>query len=95
MTRKLRCSNPEGGDDADIAPTVWLDSWAGEVVVTLTVPEDLAHAVAEAIQELTYACSAGGSDAQAAEVAGLLVGLLDGVRIFRRLPMTPKVPVDA
>lgn len=95
MTRKQRCSDRECGDGATFAPTVWIDSWAGEVMVTLSLPEGLAHEAAEAFQELASACSEGGSDAQAAEVAGLLLGFLDGVRIVRRLSATEGLPVKA
>lgn len=95
MTRKQRCSDGESGDGATFLPTVWIDSWAGEVVVTLSLPEELAHVAAESLQELASACSEGGSDAEAAEVAGLLLGFLDGVRIVRRPPATVGVPIQA
>jgi len=75
--------------------TAWLDRWAGEVIVTLAVPEHLARVASEAIEDLSRACSLGGDDVRIAELAGVLVGLLDGMQVVQRPPETLEAPVDA
>lgn len=79
----------------EVAVTAWLDRWAGEVIVTLTVPEHLARVAAEAIEDLSRACSVDGNDVRVAELAGVLVGLLDGMQVVQRPPQKLEEPVDA
>lgn len=95
MNRNSRCSEPASGNEADLAPTVWVDSWAGEMVVTITMPEAIAYAAGEVVRELLRACSRGGSDAEVSELAGLLVGLFDQRRFVRRASATLAAPIDA
>jgi len=86
---------PQVQDEGGSAVTAWLDCWAGEVIVTLTMPEHLARVAAEAIEDLSRACSASGNDVRVAELAGILVGLLDGMQVVQRPRQTLEEPVDA
>jgi len=98
MVRRPRCSSramPQVQDEGSSAVTAWLDRWAGEVIVTLSVPEHLARVAAEAIEDLSRACSVGGNDVRVAELAGVLVGLLDGMQVVQRPPQTLEAAVDA
>lgn len=97
MVRRPRCSSrpmPQVQDEGG-SVTAWLDRWAGEVIVTLAVPEHLARVASEAIEDLSRACSLGGDDVRVAELAGVLVGLLDGMQVVQRPPETLEAPVDA
>lgn len=86
---------PQVQDEGGSAVTAWLDRWAGEVIVTLAVPEHLARVASEAIEDLSRACSIGGNDVRVAELAGVLVGLLDGIQVVQRPPQTLEEHVDA
>lgn len=97
MVRRPRCSSrpmPQVKDEGG-SVTAWLDRWAGEVIVTLAVPEHLARVASEAIEDLSRACSLGGDDVRVAELAGVLVGLLDGMQVVQRPPETLEAAVDA
>lgn len=97
MVRRPRCSSrpmPQVQNECG-SVTAWLDRWAGEVIVTLTVPEHLARVASEAIEDLSRACSLGGDDVRVAELAGVLVGLLNGMQVVQRPPETLEAPVDA
>jgi len=58
-----------------------LDRVGDAVVLTLVVPNYLAVVIADVAVELRRACEIDGSDIVAAELAGVLVGILDGVPV--------------
>lgn len=60
----------------------WMNAWGDDVIVTVVIPSRLAEVAADALHGLREACSESGNDERAAELAGLLVGLLEEVQIM-------------
>lgn len=60
----------------------WTDEWGDDLIVTLMIPSRLAEVAADALRGLREACSESGNDERAAELAGLLVGLLEEAQVM-------------
>ena len=61
--------------------TALVDCFGSFVGLTLMMPEHLAEVAAVLVVELRRACAVGGSDSEVAELAGTLIGLLDGTEV--------------
>jgi len=70
-----------GMGDCNSDAIALVDRFGSFVVLTLMLPTHLAEVAAGVVVELRRACETAGSDSAVAELAGTLVGLLDGAEV--------------